>query len=361
MRVNFFGDICLHGIDWKQFRFDPALLTVMDGALNVGNLECPITHHTEEKPLQVRNLRAAPESLGLLRGFAALSLANNHMQDYGEQGCIDTLAAVQEAGIGYFGLGPDQQSALAPLIIERGGVRLALLGATRYANAQGAHHGTASERTGILQRIIRRLKTEGCFVVPYFHWGYEYVHVPSPRERRIAHACIDAGADLVIGAHPHVWQARETYRGKHVFYSLGNFVFHSSVFDGLSPIPNDPRLNQGLLIAVDISSDHSYAVKVHPVWLQDDAAGLLDEADAETIRAEMRTLAHLLEGPRLGYLRAYYQQTRAIAAQNVRVRNRFQVSGKRTLADLVKTYTAFNSQDLMNRVAAKLPQRFWSQ
>lgn len=136
MKVNFFGDICLDGIDWQRFRFDPALLALMDGAVNVGNLESPITHHATVKPQQVRNLRAAPESLALLRGFTAVSLANNHVQDFGEQGCVDTLSALAQAGIGHFGLGTDEVAALAPLIIERDGVRLALLGATRYAKAR---------------------------------------------------------------------------------------------------------------------------------------------------------------------------------------------------------------------------------
>lgn len=355
MRVNFFGDICLDGIDWRRFEYDPALRALMAGAVNVGNLECPITAHEVPKPLQVRNLRAAPEALALLDGFAAMSLANNHARDFGESGCRDTLAALRAAGIGHFGLGPDQAAALAPLVIERDGVRLALLGATRYANAENGLHGTASERLTRLRRVIRRLKAEGCFVVPYFHWGYEYVHIPSPRERGIAHACIAAGADLVIGAHPHVWQACETWRGRLVYYSLGNFIFHSRVFEGLSPVPNDPRLRDGLVVSVEIRPDHQYETRVRVVRLTDTRACLLDSMEEAPILARMAALADLLAGPRLAYWRAYYQQAPAIARQNVRIRREYQtaVAGKWT--DLVKVYRSFNGQDILNRLAGSMP------
>jgi hypothetical protein len=353
-KVNFFGDICLDGIDWQRFEFDPALRTLMDGAVNVGNLECPITLHEVPKPLQVRNLRAPAESLTLLQGFAAVSLANNHVQDYGETGCRDTLAALGQTGIGHFGLGPDQGSALTPLILERDGVRLALLGATRYANAGDGLLGTASERPSRLRRVIRRLKADGCFVVTYFHWGYEYVHVPSPRERGIAHACIDAGADLVIGSHPHVWQACETYCGRQIYYSLGNFIFHSRVFDGLSPVPNDPRLQEGLVISVQIRPNHQYDAAVHVVRLTDTSARLLDAAGSAPILTQMTALADLLAGPRLPYLRAYFRQTPAIARQNARIRKEYQMAVVASWADLLKVYRRFNGQDVMNRLAAKV-------
>ncbi len=352
MKVNFFGDICLDGIDWSRFTFAPALQYLMDDAVNVGNLESPITTHDVPNPLQVRNLRAPPEALALLRDFAAVSLANNHVQDFGETGCRDTLEALRGAGVQHFGLGKDQASASEPLIIEQDGVRLALLGATRYANARDGLHGTAVERRGRLQRLIRALKADGCFVVPFFHWGYEYVHLPSPRERHIAHACVDAGADLVIGGHPHVWQASETYRGKQIFYSLGNFIFHSRVFDGLSPVPNDPRLNRGLVVSLEIVPEQVSQTTVAVVRLSDTGAGLVDAVEAGPILDGMGESARLLQGPWLRYLHGYYRQTPDIARQNVRVRQRYQIAATTDLRMRARAYLGFNGQDLMNRLAA---------
>ena len=97
------------------------------------------------------------------------------------------------------------------------------MGATRYANARRCY-GTAPENIRRLQKIIRNMKKEGCFVVPYFHWGYEYIRTPSPHERKIARVCINTDAYLVVGSHPHIYQAVEKYKKRMIFYSLVNYT-----------------------------------------------------------------------------------------------------------------------------------------
>ena len=230
--LNFFGDICLQGIDTRYFTFGDSLNQLMQQRINIGNLECAITESSKKKPFQPVCLSASRDSLSLLKPFQILSLANNHIQDYCDQGCEDTVEALNRENFQHFGLEKTVQEAIAPLQIEHEGIKLAFIGATRYANAKNGI-GTSPENLSRLGPIIRKLKKENFFVVLYLHWGYEYVRLPAPRERKIAHRCIDYGADLIIGAHPHFYQCMETYRNKSIFYSLGNFIFDRRIFDGL--------------------------------------------------------------------------------------------------------------------------------
>ncbi|TWO78816.1 poly-gamma-glutamate biosynthesis protein [Denitratisoma oestradiolicum] len=197
----------------------------------IGNLECPIATVGQPQESKIYSFRAAPPVVSVLKGrFDALAVANNHSGDYGTAAFLETLERVSQAGILPFGGGRDLDSAHRPLWIERPGLRIAVLAYNEFkprAFAAGpTWPGVAWSEDAEVVADIRAARAAGAdLVIPFMHWGWEREPEPSARQRQLARTMIDAGADLVVGGHPHVTQGAEYYRGKLIVYSLGNFVF----------------------------------------------------------------------------------------------------------------------------------------
>jgi poly-gamma-glutamate capsule biosynthesis protein CapA/YwtB (metallophosphatase superfamily) len=185
---------------------------------------------------------ASPRVLGGLRhaGFDVLSLANNHVGDYGLRSLVKTVRLVHEGGFVPVGAGADLAEAWRPAIVAREGVSFGFLafnaiGETPRAgpHAPGAASVAMAPRTGPLSSAdlaratsaVRRLGREVDVVIVLPHWGDQYTHRPVPDQRRVGRALLDAGADLVVGGHPHWVQSAELHRGRPLVHSLGNFVF----------------------------------------------------------------------------------------------------------------------------------------
>jgi hypothetical protein len=166
-------------------------------------------------------------------GIDVASVASTHIGDGGPQGILQTIASLKKYGITPFGAGPNLAAARRPAIFMEGGVKVAILGydgiSSRYYGATPTTIGDAPLLGGYVQTDIRAARAAGAQVVIVFpHWGIEYTFGPSPQQTRLAHLMIDAGADLVIGNHPHWVQSVEIYKGKPIWYSLGNFTFDQS-------------------------------------------------------------------------------------------------------------------------------------
>jgi len=223
------GELIARGED--PFQPFAALLSSHD--VRIGNLECVVatTGTAEEKPY---TFRADPRTLPVLkRHFDAVSLANNHSGDFGKAAFAEQLALMDKAGLPYFGGGRDATAAHAPWIVERNGVRIALLGYVEFKprsfEADASRPGVAwsGEDDDVIEDIIAARRVHRAdVVIPFMHWGWEDEPDPSPRLRAFARRMIDAGADMVVGGHPHVTQGAEYYRGKPIIYSLGNFLFN---------------------------------------------------------------------------------------------------------------------------------------
>ncbi|MFT4087706.1 MAG: CapA family protein [Gordonia sp. (in: high G+C Gram-positive bacteria)] len=153
-------------------------------------------------------------------GIDVVTVANNHTFDFGQKGFDDTLAALRAAGVEYVGLGSEQEGSSYDFSLIRRvkGIGIGLHGYQTWAD-------TPEIRTKIRSDIAALRSRGASVVIPYFHWGIESEHYPYDVQRSLARVAIDAGADAVIGTHPHVLQSLETYRGKLIAYSLGNFAF----------------------------------------------------------------------------------------------------------------------------------------
>lgn len=352
-RINVFGDLCLFGVDPNSFKFGDDVKALMHEAVNVGNLECPITEATTQKGYKSAHFKVPKGSLKLLEGFQVLSLANNHIADYLKEGIQDTIKHVEEKGFKWFGVGTSYDEAQKPCIIEAGGHKIAFFGASRWANiSKELKIGTASENISKLKNQIKALKSQGCIVIPYFHWGYEYVRIPAPRERKIAKACIDAGADTVIGSHPHIYQGYEIYKGKPIYYSLGNAIFLSERFNnGMAPIKDDPRLFNAFFLQIII--DDNQQVEVQPIGYQlsDTGLRLLTQEEQEKQNQELEQISEILRKPYIKYWKQYYRQAVSSCDHHIYMKHRFQKIDEKKPKDKLKILMNFNSQDLRNRLA----------
>ncbi len=233
--VVFVGDVMLDEVAGEEIARgrDPllpfaALLGAAD--LAVGNLECPVSTggHAVDK---VYTFQANPRVMPIVaRHLGAVTLANNHSGDQGPGALVQTMDRLRSAGIPFFGAGRDLAQAHAPLILERGGLRIALLGYLEFKprsfEAGPSSPGVAWSEDEQVVADIRAARALGAdVVIPVVHWVWEKEPDPCPRQRELARRMIDAGADAVVGGHPHVTQGAETYKGRPILYSLGNFVF----------------------------------------------------------------------------------------------------------------------------------------
>ena len=233
--VSFVGDILLdsapgQSIARGQDPFTPTQPLFRGVDLSIGNLECPVANGGAAVD-KIYTFRAAPSTLPVLgQHFQAVSLANNHSGDYGPKAFRETLQQLRAAHIPYFGGGNDATEAHQPLLLSKNGLKIALLGYDDYHprsfEASATQPGAAwAEEEQILLDIEQARRKGAQVVLPFFHWGWENEPAPCARQRELARKLIDAGADGVIGSHPHVTQGAELYRGKPIIYSLGNFVF----------------------------------------------------------------------------------------------------------------------------------------
>jgi poly-gamma-glutamate capsule biosynthesis protein CapA/YwtB (metallophosphatase superfamily) len=173
--------------------------------------------------------RMRPEYLSLFdKGKITLvNCANNHTADFGTEGILETIRLLDSAGIRHVGIGRTIAEARKPVILALNGIRIGFLGYGGVSAflASRAQPGTTPRSRRIILSDIAKLRPRVNFVVVNLHWGEELAEQPDSAQIALAHAIIDAGADLVIGHHPHILQGIEYYRGKMIAYSLGNFIF----------------------------------------------------------------------------------------------------------------------------------------
>jgi poly-gamma-glutamate capsule biosynthesis protein CapA/YwtB (metallophosphatase superfamily) len=205
------------------------------------NLECPFTARGEPIPKNF-NFRARPSTVSVLvdAGVRVVSLANNHLMDYGPDGVADTIATLDAAGIAHFGAGRTLAEARKPAFVEVGGLKIAFLGylilgekhpepavvwATETKAGVAGHPSDWTVVEKMVREDVAAAKTQADLVIPFFHWGREGSKGPDAYQLALAKAAIESGAAAVLGSHPHVLHGMERIGKVPVFYSLGNFVF----------------------------------------------------------------------------------------------------------------------------------------
>jgi poly-gamma-glutamate synthesis protein (capsule biosynthesis protein) len=223
--------------------------------LAIANLESPVATvgRPVDKPI---TFRAHPRVVATVkRHLDAVSLANNHSGDLGPAALVQTMDLLAAGGVPFFGAGRDLAAAHRPLLIERNGLKIALLGfldfKPRSFEAGASRPGVAWAEDEQVAADIRAARAAGAdLVIPFVHWGFDEDPQPTARQRDLGRRMIDAGADLVVGGHPHLAQGLELYKGRLLVHSLGNLVF-----DGFDPGPG----RTGWLLHVTLGRDGTRA------------------------------------------------------------------------------------------------------
>lgn len=263
--LNFLGDIMLdrgvrNSVN-KNFGGDYSLLfdkleTLKDSDIVFANLEGPASNKGKDLN-NLYSFRMDPSVLPALKGagLSVVSVANNHVGDWGREAYEDTLARLTENEIEYTG-GGTREKAENPTIIEKYGMKIGYLGFTdvgpAWMESSGDIPGVLLASDPRFEEIIKNASAKVDQLIVSFHWGDEYKTIHNARQESLAHKAIDAGAKIVVGHHPHVMQDTEVYKNGYIIYSLGNFIFDQRF---------SKDTTEGMLAEIKIKKDGSITVR----------------------------------------------------------------------------------------------------
>lgn len=260
-RINIAGDFYVPYI--KGLKFGDELKNLLDsGDINIVNMEAPI-NTPKSKPIKKSgpNLQQDSYVPKFLEenGFNAISLANNHAMDYGEMALDATLQAFSKAKV--FGAGTFDQ-AYNVIYLPVSNKRIGILGISQYEFGMHDEETYTKEKLGIawmghpcIDKLIIDSKQKCDFLIILPHAGLENFEYPLPEVCTLYRHFVEMGADAVVGGHPHIPQCIETYKGKPIIYSLGNFCFDT-------PYKGNPMWNEGLIVTIDINESRNASVTI---------------------------------------------------------------------------------------------------
>jgi len=293
-----------------------------------GNLETPIAPTTgvSGRPFV---FNAPAELPGALKasGFTILSTANNHAYDQGSKGALETLERLEAAGLVGIGGGRDQAQAERPRIVERKGIKVAFLAFTDLFNINLNQEGKGPWVRPLNDSALAAVKaarSQADLVVVSVHWGIEYEHQPRPRQRDMAARLIGAGADLIIGHHPHVlqpleWLEAEGRKGA-VAFSLGNFISNQDrKYEEPMAVAEGDNRDGAALVAVFQKDPQGPArlesVRAEPLWTENNWTAF---ASGQATCREIKVVRASPTGGLLGKRRARIEETLSPVRNGIR-------------------------------------------
>ncbi len=288
------GDVMLGGqvgnimqkMGWDRL-FEQVAPILRSANLVFGNLPTPLSTHDQTNDAKTDGypvLKASPEAIKSLvyGGFNILSLANNHIMDFGEKALFDTIKILNENNINYVGVGKNYDEARKPFIANCKGMKIAFLAYSCSYPATKTHPGCAPIRLSVIKDDVRKVKKNVDIVVVSLHHGLEYSDYPVPEHIKLAHKIIDCGTDLILAHHPHVLQGIESYNGGIIAYSLGNFVhdmttseerkklFDNSALSKLGGVkfdPDDRRPVESIIFKCSLTKNGVKSIEPIPILI----------------------------------------------------------------------------------------------
>jgi Putative enzyme of poly-gamma-glutamate biosynthesis (capsule formation) len=296
IEISFAGDILLDGkvaanMDKYgiNYPFEKVKDILSSSDISFANLETPISTRGQ-KANKTYTFRSAPKTLQSIvnSGIDGVSIANNHTLDYGVQALTDTLDYLDEYKLGRTGAGHDIDEAFTAYSEMVNGKRVAIVGISRVLSGPSWYAG--DNKAGIasgynfelMMRYVKNAVKYSDLTIIYIHWNNEYQDYPEDYARTYAKAFIDAGVDAVMGSHSHCLQGIETYKGKPIFYSLGNFVF--------TPTQRSNKATDSMIATLTFDGD-KVSSKITPVKLENTRPILRDAAYNETTFSKLNKIS----------------------------------------------------------------------
>jgi poly-gamma-glutamate synthesis protein (capsule biosynthesis protein) len=229
-----------------------------DSDISFANLESPLMESMSD--LQKESFVGDFEFASFLKmiGIDILSIANNHILEHGETGFVSTLRALEDNDLKYVGLNNNGLSNVVTYNIKDISIGFAAFNQIQNIRNPGLY--ADFEEKYIFNTIDYMHGLNLDFKILSFHWGDEYIHIPSYNQIKLAHAFIDRGVDIIIGHHPHVFQPIERYKNGLIIYSLGNCIF-DMLFSRM--------VKTGMIVNVQLSRNHDLKYTILPIILSD--------------------------------------------------------------------------------------------
>lgn len=267
--------------------FDKVIKLFKNADYSIINLECPVTRSGDSLPKKY-SFRIDPEWIESFKsiGITHCNLANNHSYDRGAGGLQNTIKTLRNESVIPFGYGESKVDACHPEMIHNGDSKIALFASVILPlKAQFPEKGLQVSTCSIKKMCKKikafRKKNPGYFVVVNLHWGVEYIQFPTAVQRAQAKALIKAGADAIIGHHPHIIQEIEIIDDKPVFYSLGNFVFDQK-----------GRLkNMGLAVEFVLEDSKLSRAYLHPIKIENRVPRIMNRKETQKLLKEINKIS----------------------------------------------------------------------
>lgn len=304
--LTFTGDVLLDrsvgehiqtkGVDYP-FKRVSALLKKSD--LTFVNLETAVSNRGKQQNKQF-TFRSRPETLrGLVNaGIDGVSLANNHTMDYGTTGLLDTINYLQKEKLGITGAGKNKEKAFSAYYKKINGKTVAILGLSRvlpdgswFANGSKPGIAYAYSKEPMMAYVKKAVKNSD-YTVVMIHWNRERQNYPESYAKGMAKDFINAGVDAVIGSHSHSLMGIEYYKGKPIYYSLGNFIFTNS---------NDPRGSESMIVNIKFNNN-TVSSSVTPAKIIDGQPRLMNTSYNKTIISKLNKLSNNVKIDKNGHI-----------------------------------------------------------
>lgn len=300
IEINAVGDVLLaRGIQrqvekyGEKYPFEKVTEALSGADLVFGNLENPLTDNCK-KAEKKYSLQARPRYAEILRAasFDVLSLANNHSLDCGSRGLLETIDNLEKEDLRWLGAGRSKDDENTPVYLEINEIKLAFLGFTDVSPeklAEGSPRVAFANHENITSSIKVALQRADVIIVS-FHWGTEYAARPNAEQIRFADAAVAAGADVVLGHHPHVLQGFQLVTRSNggspaiVAYSLGNFLFDS-------PVKLNRRVGESVLLKLQVGKHGLVAAEAVPIIIENYRPVFADGINRNQILARLNRLS----------------------------------------------------------------------
>ncbi len=257
---------------------------------SIVNLECPIADDADKPIFKVGpNLKCSAHTTSAIKyaGFKGVTLANNHILDYGFKGINKTLDECKKIGLDTVGAGTDLSNASRILYIEKEKEIIAIINCCEHEFSIATNASAGANPLNIVQQYykIKEAKANANHVLVITHGGHEHFNLPSPRMQETYRFFVDAGADAVVNHHQHCYSGFEIYKGKPIFYGLGNFAFD------IYPLKIKEKWNYGYMVELDFGVVLNFKIIPYIQYSEESNIQLLDE---EAFRKELQKLNSII-------------------------------------------------------------------
>ncbi len=289
------GTRCQELVQNKQFDriFNNVTPLIQKADIAITNLEAPLIDNGQPIKKTGPAIKIAPQTIDALKfaGFNLVTLANNHIMDYGQHGLQSTIHLLEKHNIRYVGVGFNKEEASQTLFVEKHGISLAFINVAEneWSTTNGDYPGAHSLNIVANVRKIKEAKQKADFVILLYHGGLEMYTLPTPTMKETLRFFVDAGADAVLCHHSHCISGYEIYQQKPIFYGLGNFLFEPLE----TQIP-DWYLGTMVQLAVDKTAGIQFEIIPIEQNLSKTGVYLLPENKTQEFLAKMETLNRII-------------------------------------------------------------------